>query len=77
MANYIIIEAQTTNGVTAVVPPVVKSNYNEAEQEYHTKLSYAAVSTVPLHAVTMLTENGKMVKYECYDHRQPEAVSEE
>lgn len=68
MANYIIIETQTTNGATAVVTPVVKTNYNEAEQEYHTKLSYAAVSTVPLHAVTMLAENGKMVKYEAYDH---------
>lgn len=66
--NYIIIEMQTTDGVTAIVPPVVKSNYNEAEQEYHTKLAYAAVSAVHLHSVTMLTENGKMVKCEAYDH---------
>lgn len=68
--NYIIIEAQTANGVTAVVPPVVKSNYNAAEQEYHTKLSFAAVSAVPLHSVTMLTERGALVKYEAYIHEE-------
>ena len=69
--NYIIIELQTTNGVTAV-DKEIKTTYETAEQEYHRRLMYAAVSEVPLHAVTMLTENGKMVKYECYDHRQPE-----
>lgn len=74
--NYIIIETQTTNGVTAVVTPVVKTSYNEAEQEYHSKLSFAAVSTVPLHSVTMLTERGNIVKYECYDHSEPEPVEE-
>lgn len=68
--NYIIIEQQTTNGVTAVVTPVVKTNYNEAEQEYHYKLSFAAVSTVPLHSVTMLTERGSLVKYEAYTHEE-------
>ena len=71
--NYIIIESQTTNGTTSV-GTVVKTNYNEAEQEYHRELMYAAVSAIPLHAVTMLTENGKMVKYEAYDHTPaPEA----
>ena len=74
--NYIIIETQTNNGVTAVVPPVVKSNYNEAEQQYHAMLSFAAVSTVPLHTVTMLTERGNIVKHECYVHEaeEPEAA---
>ena len=73
--NYIIIESQTNNTTTAVLY-TVKSDYFAAEAEYHSKLAYAAASEVPLHAVTMLTENGKMVKYECYDHRTPE-VNEE
>lgn len=68
--NYIIVETQTTNGVTAVVPPVVKSNYNEAEQEYHTKLAYAAVSQVGIHAVAMLTERGALAKHEAYIHEE-------
>ncbi len=75
--NYIIIEMQTTDGVTAIVPPVVKSNYNEAEQEYHTKLAYAAVSAVHLHSVTMLAENGKMIKCEAYDHAPAPEPAEE
>ena len=74
--NYIIIESQT-NGTTTSVLKTVKADYNEAEQQYHTVLAAAAVSNVEIHAATMLTENGKMVKYECYDHRQPEPVAEE
>ena len=65
--NYIIVEAQTTNGTTAVIS-TVKSTYETAEQDYHSKLSFAAVSDVPLHSVTMLTERGSIVKYEVYDH---------
>lgn len=68
--NYTIIEQQTTAGVTAVVTPVVKTNYYEAEQEYHTKLAYAAVSQVGIHAVAMLTERGALVKYEAYSHEE-------
>ena len=71
--NYIIVESQTTNGTTAVLH-TIKTDYFAAEAEYHSKLAYAAASAVPLHAVTMLTENGKMVKYEAYDHTPaPEA----
>lgn len=73
--NYIIIESQTTNGTTAVLTST-KTDYFGAEQEYHTKLAYAAASTVPLHAVTMLTERGNIVKYECYSH-ETEPVTEE
>ena len=74
--NYIIIESQTTDATTAVLAPGVKSTFETAEQEYHSRLSFAAVSSVHLHAVTMLTENGKMVKYQCYDHRVPEEPTE-
>ena len=68
--NYIIIETQTMGTTTAVIS-VVKSTFETAEQEYHTKLAYAAVSNVPLHAVTMIGENGKEIKHTCYDHRPP------
>lgn len=71
--NYIIIEAQTTDGVTSVITPVVKTDFNHAEQEFHSKLSFAAVSNIPLHSVTMLNERGQIVKYEAYDHSEPAA----
>lgn len=73
--NYIILESQTTNGTTAVLT-TIKSDRNEAEQEYHSKLSFAAVSVVPLHAVTMLSENGRVIKSEAYSHETQPTVEE-
>ena len=69
--NYIVIEQQTTNGTTAVLT-TVKSNINEAEQQYHTVLAAAAVSQVPLHSASMLNERGQLIKYELFDHTEPE-----
>lgn len=71
--NYIIIEQQTSNGVTSAMF-TVKGTFNEAEQQYHTVLAAAAVSDVPIHSATMLNERGQIIKYECYDHT--EVVSE-
>lgn len=72
--NYIVIEMQTTSGVTATIVNSY-NNYPQAEQKYHTVLAAAAVSTVPLHSAAMLTERGNLVKYECYDHTEPEEDS--
>lgn len=69
--NYLVIEQQTTNGTTAVIT-TVKSNINEAEQQYHTVLAAAAVSQVPLHSASMLNERGQLIKYELFDHTEPE-----
>ena len=40
----------------------------EAESKYHSVLSVAAVSSVTCHAVTLLSEEGFAVAYECYKH---------
>lgn len=69
--NYIVIEAQTTNGVTATIVNTYE-DYPHAEQAYHLILSAAAVSSVPIHSASMLTERGNLVKYECYDHTAEE-----
>lgn len=69
--NYIVIEAQTTNGVTATIVNTY-ATYALAEQKYHLVLSAAAVSSVPIHSASMLTERGNLVKYECYDHQEEE-----
>ena len=76
--NYIILEMQTTNGTTSVLDPVVKADRNAAEATYHNKLAYAALSNVHIHSVSMLTENGKVIRSEAYDHTPaPEPVEEE
>ena len=69
--NYIVIEAQTNNGTTVTIVNTYAS-FALAEQKYHLVLSAAAVSNVPIHSATMLTERGNLVKYECYDHTESE-----
>lgn len=66
--NYIIIESQTTDSTAVIVNTF--DNYSQAEQDYHTKLASAAVSEVPVHAVSMLNERGQLIKYECYNHAE-------
>lgn len=41
--TYIILETQTNNGTTAIVPPVAFTDRNEAESRYHSVLASAAV----------------------------------
>ncbi len=67
--NYIVIEMQTANGVTATLTDTF-ADYPHAEQKYHTVLAAAAVSTVPIHSASMLTERGNLVKHECYDRTE-------
>ena len=70
--NYIINEYQTTNGTTAIVTPATSSDAFEAESIYHSRLSSAAISSVPIHAVTLDTEDGQRIASKCYKHGQQE-----
>lgn len=75
--NYIVIEMQTTNGVTSSLKDTF-SDYPHAEQKFHTVLAAAAVSDITIHSASMLTERGNLVKYECYDRTPaPEPEPEE
>lgn len=65
---YIIQEMQTSNNQTALVPAVIFSNRNEAESNYHMKLSAAAISDVEVHTVIMYDEHGNTVKRDYYEH---------
>lgn len=70
----IILEIQHSNdGTTAALHEVV-ADRNTAEQTYHNKLSYAAVSEVNVHSVIMLDEYGGRVKGETYYHGTIEAA---
>jgi len=66
--TYIINEYQTNNGTTAIVTPVTKTDLNEAESVFHSKLASAAISAVEIHAVTLETEEGQTLRNECYKH---------
>lgn len=67
---YIVIEMQTNNGTTAIVPPVTFENINQAYQKYYQVLSAAAVSSVPTHTAIILTERGDVVRVEHFEHNE-------
>ena len=65
---FIIQEIQTDENGVHLLPAIVKETQNEAESEYYIKLGYAAISSVPVHAVIMYTSDGFPVKHDKYVH---------
>ena len=70
-SKYLVIEIQTTaeGQVSQLVD--VYDDLNQAESKYHLVLSYAAVSNLPVHACTMITNEGFRIKDEHYKHDVP------
>ena len=64
---YIVIELQTTNGVTSNIVNSYE-NRNEAESKYHQILTAAAISNVNTHAAAIFDERGNLEKSEYYLH---------
>jgi len=59
--NYIIIEAQTTSGTTAIVTPAVYSDAITAEARFLEKCAYARMSGLDCHSVTLMDQTGKVI----------------
>ena len=66
---YIVIELQTNNGQTANLV-TQHATREEAESKYHTVLAAAAVSSVEIHAATILTADGFQLMSQAYRHEQ-------
>lgn len=64
--NYIIIEAQTSNGTTAIVTPAVYSDVVEAEAVFLEKCAAARRSGLDAHSVTLLDQEGAVKARKCY-----------
>lgn len=64
--NYIIIEAQTSNGTTAIVTPAVYSDRIEAEAVFLEKCAYARRSGLDVHSVTLLDQEGQVIARKCF-----------
>lgn len=65
--KYIVIELQATGDSVANIV-TTHDTINEAESKYHLILTSAAVSQVPMHSATILTDEGYQLKRECYKH---------
>lgn len=65
---FIVMEVQVfeDNKVSTLV--YAFENRNSAEQKYHSVLSAASVSKLPMHTCFMLTTDGRVIKSECYRH---------
>lgn len=67
---YRVIELQTTGTATAMVDHGDYAERNEAESKLHSVAQYAAISSVPIHTVVVITPEGERIKKEVYKHEQ-------
>ena len=74
---FIVIEIQVNQDGTVGNIVTSYADRNEAEQKFHLVAAAAAVSALPCHAVTMLTERGTMVRAEHYTHATEAETIEE
>lgn len=65
---YIVMELQKTQSDTISNLVWAYQSKNEAESKYHSVLASAAISNVPLHAATLLSEQGYSIMNQCYIH---------
>lgn len=64
--NRVIIEMQTSNGTTAVVPPVAYTDAIEAEAVFLEKCAYARRSGLDAHTVVLLDDEGAVIAKKCF-----------
>ena len=69
---YLVIEIQKSNDGNLSHIESVHATLPEAEQKYHTVLSFAAVSAVDVHSAVMLDDTGNRIKGETYYHGHAE-----
>ena len=66
--NYIVLELQKALDGTLSSITYTFNNRNDAESKYHYVLSFAAVTTLPLHSVILLDELGELINSEYYQN---------
>lgn len=72
---YIIIEIQTNDNGSIGILTHVSDTWRGAQQIYHEKLAYAAMSTLPRYAVALLDNSGRVLESRYYTNEpEPEEV---
>ena len=72
MQNYIVIEIQVSDQGTVSTIPIAYEDYWTAQQKYHTVLSFAAVSDLPIHGAVILSPYGDVIEKKSYNRRVSE-----
>lgn len=65
---FLVVELQKNEDGTLTHLVTSKDEQAEAESKYHEILKFAAVSAIPVHSAVILSEEGFLVKRECYKH---------
>lgn len=63
---YAVLELQKGDSLGALTYTYI--DRPEAEQKYHTVLSHAAVSEIPVHTVLLISDEGYVLKQDSYIH---------
>lgn len=66
--KYIVMEIQTFDTGAVSTPTYSYDDRLAAESKYHAILSSAAISALPIHAATMMTEDGAPIDHGSYHH---------
>lgn len=66
--KYLVIEIQKFDTGALSTPTYAFDDRNSAEAKFHSILAAAAKSALTTHACVMLTEDGRVVRNECYHH---------
>jgi len=69
--KYLIIEAQTNAQNQTAFLEEQREDRNEADSVYYGKLASAAISSVPLHMVALMTYQGQLIDSMAYAHNVP------
>ena len=69
---FILLEIQTENRQTAILPALTYTDSNEADSAYYTKKAAAAISSVDVHTVILLDEHGNIIRRGFYEHLSAE-----
>ncbi len=73
--KYIVMEIQIFQNGNISTPCYSYDDKMKAESKYFSILSSAALSSLPKHACSLLTEDGMCIRNEVYEHEQ-EAINE-
>ena len=65
---FYVIEIQKQPNDTFAHLVTTFENESEAKSKFHQILSYAAVSSLPVHTAIVITDEGTLLMRECYKH---------
>lgn len=73
--TYIIVEMQTYDNGQVGTIVTQKERYEDAQSVFHAALASAAISELPVHAVTILNNMGYVVETKYFAHEKAEPNS--